>query len=323
MRALVTGSGGFLGSALVRLLREGGHEVRALLRPGAPADGLAAGTEPVRGDVTDPSSLPAAVEGCDVVFHLAGVRRAPRREDFLYVNAGGTRNVLEACVRHAPRLSRFVLAGSLAASGPSATGRREEDPLEPAEWYGESKAEAERVAFAFGDRLPVAVARPPRITGPGDHENLVFFRIVRAGVLLALAGPSRPLSFVDVEDCARGMVLLAERPEAVGEAFFLAHPSRTDLVGLQREVARALGIAPRTVRLPAWLLRGAAAAADAVSRAARLRLPLNRKLASQLLAPGWTCDVAKARRLLGFEASTGLAESIDRSARWYREHGWL
>jgi len=51
--------------------------------------------------------------------------------------------------------------------------------------------------------------------------------------------------------------------------------------------------------------------------------PLNRKLASQLLAPGWTCDVGKARRLLGFEATTGLAESVDRSARWYLEHGWL
>src|SRR5512135_3559858 len=83
MKALVTGAGGFLGTALVRALRREGHEVRALLRPGAVAESLAGpGVEIARGDVTDPSSLPGSVAGCDVVFHLAGVRRGTRREDF-------------------------------------------------------------------------------------------------------------------------------------------------------------------------------------------------------------------------------------------------
>jgi nucleoside-diphosphate-sugar epimerase len=298
--------------------------VRALVRPGrAPAALADLDVEVVRGDVTDPASLPAAVRGVDVVFHLAGVRRAPRREEFFRVNAAGTRLLLEACAAHAPGLARFVLAGSLAAAGPSATGRREEDPLAPAEWYGESKAEAERIAFSFADRLPVAVARPPRITGPGDRENLLFFRIVRRGLLLGLGGAPRPLSFVDVEDCARGMLLLATRPEAVGQAFFLASPERTSIEGLQREVARALGEHARLVRIPAAALRALGSLADVASRATGRHLPINRKLAEQVLAPGWVCETDKAQRMLGFAAEIDLAASIDRSARFYLEAGLL
>ena len=324
MRALVTGANGFLGAWLTRRLLEGGHAVRVLLRPGSVPGGLSGlAVEQVRGDVTEPATLPAAVRGCDLVFHLAGIRRAPRREDFLRVNALGTRNLLEACAAHAPGLSRFVLAGSLAASGPSATGRSEEEPFQPREWYGDSKAEAERLTLSFAGRLPVTVARPPRITGPGDKENLFFFRIVSRGIVIGFPGPPRPLSFIDVEDCARGMELLATHPGAVGQAFFLASPERTSIEGLQLEVARALGVRARIVRIPPPLLRGAGSLADLASRVLGRHLPLNRKLAEQVLAPGWVCDTGKARQVLGFEARVGLAESIQRSADWYREVGWI
>jgi len=324
MKALVTGAAGFLGAWLVRLLLERGHSVRAMVRPGHPLGALEGlGVEEARADVTDAGSLVRAVRGCDVVFHLAGVRRAAKREEFMRVNAEATRLLLDACLEGAPGLSRFVLAGSITAAGPSREGKREEDPLEPAEWYGESKADAERIALSFADRLPVAVARPPRVTGPGDRENLLFFKLVKAGFLFTFSGEPRPLSFVDVEDCVRGFLLLAERPEAKGQAFFLASRERTDVEGLQREAARALGVSPRTIRLPAAVLGAAATLADAVTTVTGMRLPLNRKLARQILAPGWACDPGKAERLLGFEAKVPLAASIERAARWYLDHHWL
>src|SRR6266545_4098637 len=157
--------------------------------------------------------------------------------------------------------------------------------------------------------------------GPGDRENLLFFRIARAR--LALSFGNRPLSWIDVDDCARGFILVAERPEAAGEAFFLASPETTTAAGLMAEAARALGVRARHVPIPAPLLRAVAAAADVVTNATGRRLPLNRKLAAQLLAPGWVCDPSKARARLGFEARTSLADSIARAARWYLEHGWL
>jgi nucleoside-diphosphate-sugar epimerase len=322
VNALVTGAGGFLGTALVRLLAARGDRVRALVR--RPSEALAAlGAEVMVGDATDPGALRAAVAGQDVVFHLAGVRRAADPAEFLRVNAGATRAALEACLAAAPRLSRFVLAGSRAAVAPSAEPIGEAAPFAPVEPYGASKAEAERITLAHADRLPVAVARPPRIMGPGDRENLLFFRIARRGLVLAFGGPPRPLSWIDVDDCARGFLLLADRPEARGEAFFLASEERTTAEQLMAEAAQALGVRGRRVVIPAAALRGAARAADAISHLTGHKLPLNGKLAAQLLAPGWVCDPAKARTRLGFAPATPLADSIGRAARWYREAGWL
>jgi nucleoside-diphosphate-sugar epimerase len=157
--------------------------------------------------------------------------------------------------------------------------------------------------------------------GPGDRENLLFFRIAARGIALDLG--DRPLSFIDVDDCARGLLLLAGRPEARGEAFFLAAPARTSALALMTEAARALGVRARRVPLPEGLVRAAAAVSDALSLATGRRLPLSRKLAAQLLAPGWACDPGKARARLGFEAATSLAESVRRAAAWYRAERWL
>jgi nucleoside-diphosphate-sugar epimerase len=320
MRALVTGGGGFLGTALVRALAARGDEVLALVRRPTPALALP-GVALAMGDATDPAVLRRVVRGCDVVFHLAGIRRSIDPREFLRVNAESTRALLEACAAEAPGLARFILAGSMAAAGPSRTPRREDEPLAPVEPYGASKAEAERIALSWAGRLPVTVARPPRIMGPGDRENLLFFRIARAGLVLDFG--DRPLSWIDVDDCARGFLLLAERPEAPGQAFFLASPERTTAAGVIGEAARALGRPTRRLPVPDGALRALAAAADLVTRATGRRLPLNRKLAAQVLAPGWVCDPAKARERLGFEARTPLADSIARAARWYVEAGWL
>jgi len=320
VRALVTGAGGFLGVALVRTLAARGEAVRALVRRPSPALALP-GVEIAMGDATDPAVLREAVRGRDVVFHLAGVRRAAGPEEFLRVNAGSTRALLEACAAGAPDLARFVLAGSIAAAGPSRTPRREDGPLAPIEPYGASKAEAERITLSFSRTLPVTIARPPRIMGPGDRENLLFFRLARARLALDLG--DRPLSWIDVDDCARGLLLLAERPEARGEVFFLASAERTSAQGLIREAARALGVRPWPVRVPDGAVRALAAVADAAGRAIGRSLPFGTKLAAQVLAPGWLCDPSKARERLGFEARTPLAESIERAARWYVAQGWI
>jgi nucleoside-diphosphate-sugar epimerase len=322
MRTLITGGAGFLGTAIARALAARGHEVRTLDRQRS--DELVKLGADVRvGDALDPAALLDAVRGCDVVIHHVGIRRSTDPAEFHRVNAEGTRAALEACLAGAPNLSRFVLAGSRAAVAPTAEAVDETAPFGPVEAYGASKAEAEQIAFGYSDRLPVTVARPPRIMGPGDRENLLFFEIARRGWAIGFGGPPRPLSWIDVDDCARGFLLLAERPEAVGEPFFLASPARTSAQELMLEAGRALGRRTRRLTVPPGLLRALARAADAVTDVTGRRLPLNRKLAAQVLAPGWACDPGKARARLGFEAATTLADSIGRAARWYVEHGWL
>jgi dihydroflavonol-4-reductase len=248
--ALVTGANGFLGAWLCRRLAARGDTLRALVRETNPASLSGLSAQQIRGDVTEPASLEGAFRGVDVVYHLAGIRRAPAKEAFFRVNAEGTRAVCEAMVRQGAR--RLVLCSSLAASGPSTPDHalRESDPFHPAEWYGESKVQAEQIAFSFADWLEVTACRPARIVGPGDKENLFFFKIVQAGFRLVIGGPPRPMSFVDVEDVVDLLLLLGQRPEAVGQAFFstgevLTVPQLLDMV------AQVLQVRTRTLYVPA------------------------------------------------------------------------
>ena len=323
MHALVTGAGGFLGGALVLRLVASGHRVRGLVRGTPPAAPRGDALEWVRGDVTLGTSLGPALSGVDVVFHLAGIRRAPVRRTFFEVNAEGTRVVCDASWRSGVR--RLVLAGSLAAVGPSRPDRPhvESDPFLPEEWYGESKAEAERIALQPRGQLEMTVVRPPRILGPADRENLVFFKLIRRGIRLCIGGGPRPLSVVDVDDVVDLLMLLAERPEAVGEAFFCPGPETTTLEDIQDRAAAVLGVHPRTLTLSPYVLRTLAAAADVASRVTGRHLPLNRKLARQLLAPAWTCSGDKAAGRLGWRPRISVQDSIARSAAWYQAEGWL
>lgn len=324
MRVLVTGANGFVGSWLTRRLVSRGDRVHCLSRPGADLhllDGVAC--EHVQGDVTKPETLPNALEGIDVVFHLAGIRRAAVRDEFMRVNAEGTRHLCDAMVQQGTR--RLVLCGSLAASGPSSLDRPrvETDPFQPEEWYGESKAEAERIAFEYASKFEVTSCRPARITGPLDHENLTFFKIVKKGIVLRILGPERPLSLVDVEDVVTLLVLQGDRPEAVGEAFFAASDETITLERLLGRIAQELGVQARVVPLPQTVLKALGAGADVITNLTGRRLPLNRKLARQLLAPGWTCSIEKAKAKLGYAPRITIDESVKRSAKSYLDAGWL
>ncbi len=324
MRILITGANGFLGAWLAKRLADRGDDVRCLVRPGSDVSALEqARISLVRGDVTAPESLPAALRGVEVVYHLAGIRRGTSEADFMRVNADGTRHVAQAMV--ASKSRRLVLAGSLAASGPSVGGRPrlEDDPFSPEEWYGASKAEAERIAFSFRGALEVTSCRPARIIGPGDKENLTFFKLAKRGIVLRIGGPERRLSMVDVNDVVDQMLLQGDLPQASGEAFFCASAEVLTVEALMREAARLLEVNARTVVLQPLVLRWLAASADLISKLTGRKLPLNRKLARQLLAPGWTCSIEKAQRVLGYAPKQTVAQSLARSAQSYVANGWL
>jgi dihydroflavonol-4-reductase len=165
---LVTGATGFVGSHVVRKLLKAGHQVRILRRGQSRTkliDGLE--VETAIGDVTDRESVLAAVQGCDVVFHVAGFVSFWRGNNEIQrrINVDGTRNVVEACLTH--KIKRLVHTSSIAAIGFAPEGRLGNEALEYNWWpyrinYCDTKhlAEeevrqgiAERLAHAAGEDL--------------------------------------------------------------------------------------------------------------------------------------------------------------------------
>jgi nucleoside-diphosphate-sugar epimerase len=236
IRALVTGATGFLGTHLVRELLRQGFEVTCLRR--ATSDVAHLGPLRVRmkvADVTQAETLPSAIEGADVVFHLAGLTRALHPGQLAAVNAAGTRHLLAACAAQAgPPV--VVLVSSLAAAGPSLADRpREENaPAVPVSHYGRSKRAAEVVAHEFADRLPITVVRPPLVFGQGDRSVLAIFRPIRRwGVHLVPGFVDRRLSLIHATDLATALVAAARNGTR-----------------LRAEMATVPAEGPRILRLP-------------------------------------------------------------------------
>lgn len=317
---LITGATGFVGSHLIELMGRRGLRARALVRETSDISLLRRhGFERVIGDVADPASLKRAVDGVDVVFHLAAATRALSPEEFFRVNVGGTRNLVEAAGRIPGR--RLVFLSSLAAAG-SAHERevRAEDEPRPLTAYGRSKLEGERLVLG-APGISGVVLRPPAVYGPRDHDLLTFFKLARWGILPALGRPDRRLQMIHAADLAEA-VLAAAESSATG-VFHVAEPRAYAWGEVLDRVAEAVGRKGLRVRVPAPVVRGAGALSGTIARVRRRPAIFDRDKASELLADAWLCETERARDAFGFRASIALREGLKATADWYTAHGWL
>ncbi|MCI0339754.1 MAG: NAD-dependent epimerase/dehydratase family protein [Planctomycetales bacterium] len=325
--ALVTGATGFVGSHLAEALAAAGWRVRALARPTSDLRWVRAipGAEVAAGDVTAPASLDAAVAGAGTVFHCAGLTAARRSRDYDRVNAGGTRNLLEACARRRDP-PRFVLVSSQAAAGPSAVGVpvTEDVPCRPLSPYGESKKRAEGIVRESAGPVPFTIVRPPAVYGPRDRATLEFFKLVSRGILPDRGRRDALLSLVHVRDLVAGILRAGEEPRAVGGTYFLAHPEPALWSGIFEAVAEAMG-RPKLRRVPftkpvLWLV----ALGQEIAAAATGRVPpLSRKRLPEFLHTSWVCSSERAAKDLGWRAKVPHREGLAESAAWYKREGWL
>ncbi len=324
-RVLLTGATGFVGSHVVDALAGVDVAVRALVRATSRAGALEnRGIELVRGSLADDAFIASAMDGIDVVIHLAALTHAPSEAAFIETNVQATRRLVNAARDAGPPPRRFLFMSSLAAAGPSLDGRpvRPGDRPHPITAYGRSKREAERACFEAGTSLEVVVLRAPAVYGPRDPEILRFFRLASAGFVPLPPGPPRPLQLVHAADLARAVTLAATRPGVRG-TFHIAEPRAYDMRDIVRLIGHSIGRRVRVLPLPAPLIRVAALVAESVNRAAGRTSMLNRDKASEFLAPGWLCETDAARDAFGFETRIALPEGLAATATWYRENGWL
>jgi len=304
VRVFATGTTGFLGSVIAEQLRARGDTVVALVRDPAKAELLRkTGRDVVVGDLADPDALKRGCDGCDAVVHAGAIYElginAPRRVDMYEANVNGTDRVLSAAL--AVRVPKVVHVSSIVVFG-NTNGKIVDETYRRADsytsYYDETKTLAHRVAEGFGAKgLPVVIAQPGQIYGPGDHSGIgAIFRRAAARKLPMLTFGDLGMSFVHVADVASGIVALIDRGRP-GQAYVLGG-EMARLRDAVRIVASLAGTPPPRFEVPASILRFVA----------RLRPDVAEVVRSADGVTFWATD-AKARAELDY-APRSLREGL-------------
>ena len=319
MNVLVTGGGGFLGGAIVRSLIARGDTVRSLSRGDHPAL-CASGVEHVRGDVADPAAVQRAVDGCELVFHVAAKAGIwGPYADYYRSNVTGTRNVIAACRACGVRRLVYTSSPSVVFDGRDMEGVDESVPY-PRHYdapYPATKAEAERLVRAANEAALATVAlRPHLIWGPGD-TNLIPRIIARAkaGRLRRIGRQVKRVDSTYIDDAATAHLNAADRlapglaSDRWDESTSVSQGEPWPVWDLINRILQAAHLPPITRTIPRGLALLAGTLCEALGHAQRLEhcSPHDTGSSPRELSSAHWFDISAARRDLGYKPSVTIA----------------
>ncbi len=325
MRVLVTGGGGFLGTAIVRRLISQGDLVRSVQR--SPTPKLAAmGVECIQGDIADTDTIQRAATGCDLIYHVAAKAGVwGPYESFHRANVVGTENVLTACRSQGISKLVYTSSPSVVFNGQDEAGIDESAPypdryLTP---YPRTKALAEQlVRAANGPSLTTVSLRPHLIWGPGDNHLVPrLIQRARAGKLRRVGSGNNLVDTTYIDNAADAHLLAAKLlvpgSAVAGKVYFISNGEPVPLWNLiDRMLACAQippvsrGISART----AYLIGAGLEFAYSLTRRTD-EPPMTRFVARQLSTAHWF-RLDAARRDFCYTPQVTVEEGLKRLAEW-------
>lgn len=322
-RVLVTGGGGFLGKAVVRLLVQRGRRVRTLSRNSYPElDKL--GVEQVRADLADADAVMRACEDVEVVFHVGAKPGIwGKYTDFYRTNTVGTQNVIQACLKCGVSRLIYTSSPSVIFNGGNMEGVDESVPY-PAHYeahYPKTKALAEQAVLkAAREGLPTIVLRPHLIWGPEDN-HLAPRLIARASKLRRVGDGTNKVDIVYIDNAAMAHILAEERlrdnPGLSGRIYFISQNDPIELWRMIDLILAAGGKPPITKSISPALARLIGLICEQLYTIFRIKSepPMTRFLAGELATSHWF-DIGAAQRDLGYQPEVSLEQGLARLKDW-------
>jgi len=328
VKAFVTGSTGFVGSHVARLLAEEGAELRLLVRPTSKLDnikGLRA--EHATGDLRDAESLKRAVSGCDYVFHVAADYRlwAPDPREMYRSNVEGTRAIIQAAQESG--IKRVVYCSSVATMGfnDQAIPVKESDPVTLADMIGHykrSKFMGEQVALEAGNNgASIVVVNPTTPIGEGDIKPTPTGRIILDFLKRKFpAYVDTGLNLADVHEVARGHILAMERARP-GERYILGGGDLT-LKQLLDQLAALTGLPSPTTKVPHAVAYGFACFDEFLTGRILGKEPRATREAVKMGRKKMFASSDKAVRELGYQV-VPVEPALQRAIDWFKTNRYV
>jgi nucleoside-diphosphate-sugar epimerase len=324
--ALVTGATGFVGSRLCRELTENRYSVKAMVRKNSRLTNIMGlEMETVEAELTDTESLKKAVEGVDVVFHIAALYREAKFPDSVYwqVNLDGTKHLLEAA--KSAGVKKFIYCSTIGVHSHIKNPPADEtEPYAPTDVYQESKTEAEKyVLTKFRENyIQGCVIRPAMIWGPNDTRFLKFFKGISKRKLPLIGGGEILCHWILVDDLVRAFRFAAESEKSNGQVYIIAGERPVTLKYTMQKIAENLKVKLLPFRIPVLPIQIAGSIVETICKPFGIEPPLHRRRAD-FFTKNRAFNTSKAASELGFKPSHTFEDEVKLVSNWYKENGWL
>jgi nucleoside-diphosphate-sugar epimerase len=324
-RVLVTGGGGFLGSAIIERLVARGATVCSLSRGDYPRL-TDMGVNQIRGDIADRQIVETACHGVELVFHVAA-KPPPwgKYKDYYETNVVGTQNIIDGCIRN--NISRLIYTStpSVVFDGTDMQGVDESVPY-PVRFnafYPETKAMAEQLVLKATDkRLHTVVLRPHQIWGPGD-PHIAPRLIARAKKLKRIGRGNNLFDTTYIDNAVDAHILAADtlekNPEISGNIYFISQADPIPAWDMVDAILAAAGLPPVKGTISyktAWTI---GAILEFFYRSFQLsgEPPMTRFLADAVAKSHWF-DISAAKKDLGYIPGVSTKEGLRRLEDWLK-----
>ncbi len=323
-KILITGINGFIGSHIARKVLEDGHMLRGLVRRKSDLKLIRdLDIELITGDITDESSLGAAVKGIDIVIHVAGLASDwGAYEDFFNVNYSGTRNI--GSIANNAGVKRMVLISSVAIHGFGFRNITENYPSpNDLNNYSKTKKLAEDWFFDYGRNVPMEVTalRPGNVYGPDDFTFMdKYLKSLCSGTIGQIDNGEKLTCPTYVENLSDAVLISCFEKKAVGEAFFITDGLFITWREFNEKLTTELGVKMPAYSIPYWLGDMLAYSMESVYKLAQSqKSPF---LTRYRIANGgmdYHFSIDKAKRLLNWEPRIDINEAVKRTVLWFKE----
>jgi len=329
MTTLITGATGFVGSAVLRAAVERGVDARVLARPGSDRRNLGeVNCEIAEGDLNDPSSIRAALQGCSSLVHVAADYRlwTPDPAELYRTNSDATVDLFRAAAEAG--VERIVYTSSVATLGNNKDGTPadEETPVGLSDMVGHYKrskfvAEEAVTALIRDEGLPIVIVNPSTPVGPRDIKPTPTGRmIVEAASGRMPAYVDTGLNIAHVDDVAEGHWLAFERGKA-GERYILGGED-LPLREILAEIAQIVGRKPPTISLPRAPLFPLAYVTEFIARVRGAGEPMLTVDSLRMSRKRMFFSSRKAQLELGYSARPAV-QALQDAISWFRDENYV